>query len=95
MMPCRPYREGPRYGALALRHCSYYVEHWMEFRRGFPVTLVTGVLSVLMLCICSVSASESVKVLSSVNCTVGQDCILNCTFNVTAGEGWNLDKSRN
>ncbi|RXM91566.1 hypothetical protein EOD39_21046 [Acipenser ruthenus] len=69
----------------------------MEFRRrrDFPVTLVTGVLSVLMLGVCSVSASESVKVPSSVNCTVGQDCILNYTFNVTAGGGCDLDKSRN
>ncbi|MGH0164059.1 UNVERIFIED_CONTAM: hypothetical protein FKN15_048627 [Acipenser sinensis] len=41
-----------------------------------------------MLGVCSVSASEFVKVPSSVNCTVGQDCILNCTFNVTAGGGW-------
>ncbi|MGH0152714.1 UNVERIFIED_CONTAM: hypothetical protein FKN15_023198 [Acipenser sinensis] len=51
----------------------------MEFRRrrGFPVTQVTGVLSILMLGVCSVSASEFVKVPSSVNCTVGQDCILN------------------
>ncbi|RXM95345.1 hypothetical protein EOD39_16977 [Acipenser ruthenus] len=58
----------------------------MEFRkrRGSPVTMVTGVLSVLML----VVVSEFVKVPSSVNCTVGQDCILNCTFNVTAGGGW-------
>ncbi|KAK1158425.1 CD276 antigen-like [Acipenser oxyrinchus oxyrinchus] len=63
----------------------------MEFRRrwGFPVTLVTGVLSILVLgCVCSVSASEFVKVPSSVNCTVGQDCILHCAFNVTAGGGW-------
>ncbi|KAK1158431.1 hypothetical protein AOXY_G23352 [Acipenser oxyrinchus oxyrinchus] len=60
----------------------------MEFR-------VNGVLllAVLMLgCFCSVSASEFVKVPSSVNCTVGQDCILNCSFNVTAGGGWD-DKS--
>ncbi|KAK1158430.1 hypothetical protein AOXY_G23351 [Acipenser oxyrinchus oxyrinchus] len=62
----------------------------MEFRRrrGFPVTLVTRVLSILILGFCSVSASEFVKVPSSVNCTVGQDCILNCTFNITAGGGW-------
>ncbi|MGH0161221.1 UNVERIFIED_CONTAM: hypothetical protein FKN15_040480 [Acipenser sinensis] len=46
-------------------------------RQGFPVT---GVLSILMLDVCSVRASEFVKVPSSVNCTVGQDCILNCTF---------------
>ncbi|MGH0143447.1 UNVERIFIED_CONTAM: hypothetical protein FKN15_006829 [Acipenser sinensis] len=38
--------------------------------------------------VCSVSASEFVTVQRSVNCTVGQDCILNCTFNVTAGGGW-------
>ncbi|MGH0122524.1 UNVERIFIED_CONTAM: hypothetical protein FKN15_038074 [Acipenser sinensis] len=62
----------------------------MEFRRrrGFPVTLVTGVLSILMLGVCSVSASEFVSFPRSVNCTVGQDCILNCTFNITAGGGW-------
>ncbi|MGH0152722.1 UNVERIFIED_CONTAM: hypothetical protein FKN15_023206 [Acipenser sinensis] len=62
----------------------------MEFKRtwGFPVTLVTGVLSILMLGVCSVSASEFVKVPRSLNCTVWQDCILNCTFNVTAGGGW-------
>ncbi|MGH0176658.1 UNVERIFIED_CONTAM: hypothetical protein FKN15_072936 [Acipenser sinensis] len=62
----------------------------MEFRsrRDFPVSLVTGVLSILTLGDCSVSASEYVKVPSSVNYTVGQDCILNCTFNVTGGGGW-------
>ncbi|MGH0163784.1 UNVERIFIED_CONTAM: hypothetical protein FKN15_045657 [Acipenser sinensis] len=67
----------------------------MEFRRTGEVARVTGVLlrAVLMLgCVCSVSASEFVSFPRSVNCTVGQDCILNCTFNVTAGGGWG-DKS--
>ncbi|MGH0152727.1 UNVERIFIED_CONTAM: hypothetical protein FKN15_023211 [Acipenser sinensis] len=41
-----------------------------------------------MLGVCSVSASEFVSFPRSVNCTVGQDCILNCTFNITAGGGW-------
>ncbi|MGH0159512.1 UNVERIFIED_CONTAM: hypothetical protein FKN15_039016 [Acipenser sinensis] len=67
----------------------------MEFRRTGEVARVTGVLllAVLVLgCLCSVSASEFVSFPRSVNCTVGQDCILNCTFNVTAGGGWD-DKS--
>ncbi|MGH0164046.1 UNVERIFIED_CONTAM: hypothetical protein FKN15_048614 [Acipenser sinensis] len=73
----------------------------MEFRRRrcFFVTgevaRGTGVLllAVLVLgCVCSVSAGEFVKVPSSVNCTVGQDCILNCSFDYRAGGGWD-DKS--
>ncbi|XP_034770261.2 CD276 antigen-like [Acipenser ruthenus] len=53
-----------------------------------PAAAVTGVLAVLILAAGSVSSdSEFVKVPSSVNCTEGQDCILSCTFNYTAG-GW-------
>ncbi|XP_058868354.1 CD276 antigen-like [Acipenser ruthenus] len=49
---------------------------------------VTGVLAILILAAGSVSSdSESVKGPSSVKCTEGQDCILSCTFNYTAG-GW-------
>ncbi|MGH0183668.1 UNVERIFIED_CONTAM: hypothetical protein FKN15_012611 [Acipenser sinensis] len=73
----------------------------MEFRRRRccfvtgEVARVTGVLllAVLVLgCFCSVSANEFVKVQSYVNCTVGWDCILNCSFDYRAGGGWD-DKS--
>ncbi|KAK1151981.1 hypothetical protein AOXY_G31850 [Acipenser oxyrinchus oxyrinchus] len=51
---------------------------------------VTGVLAILILAAGSVSSdSEFVKVQSSVNCTEGQDCILSCTFDYTAG-GWDM-----
>ncbi|XP_034770256.1 uncharacterized protein LOC117967118 [Acipenser ruthenus] len=53
---------------------------------------VTGVLAVLILAAGSVSSdSEFVKVLRSVKCTAGQDCILSCSFDNTDG-GWD-DKS--
>ncbi|XP_058868305.1 CD276 antigen-like [Acipenser ruthenus] len=49
---------------------------------------VTGVLAILILAADSVSSdSEFVTVPSSVKCTEGQDCILSCSFNYTAG-GW-------
>ncbi|KAK1151965.1 hypothetical protein AOXY_G31809 [Acipenser oxyrinchus oxyrinchus] len=55
---------------------------------GPAAAAVTGVLAILILAAGSVSSdSEFVKVPSSVNCTEGQDCILSCTFNYTAG-GW-------
>ncbi|MGH0125550.1 UNVERIFIED_CONTAM: hypothetical protein FKN15_043018 [Acipenser sinensis] len=54
---------------------------------------VTGVLAILILAAGSVSSdSEFVKVPSSVKCTEGQDCILSCTFNYTAG-GWDEKSS--
>ncbi|XP_058868307.1 uncharacterized protein LOC131709676 [Acipenser ruthenus] len=53
-----------------------------------PAAVVTGVLAILILAADSVSSdSEFVTVPSSVKCTEGQDCILSCTFNYTAG-GW-------
>ncbi|KAK1151978.1 CD276 antigen-like, partial [Acipenser oxyrinchus oxyrinchus] len=48
---------------------------------------VTGVLAILILAAGRVSGSDLVQVQSSMNCTQGQDCILSCTFNDTAG-GW-------
>ncbi|KAK6480509.1 hypothetical protein HHUSO_G18244 [Huso huso] len=69
----------------------------MEFRRR-QCCFVTGevarvtrvlLLAVLVLgCFCSVSASEFVTVPRSVNCSVGRDCILNCSFDYRAGGGW-------
>ncbi|XP_041096372.1 CD276 antigen homolog isoform X2 [Polyodon spathula] len=55
---------------------------------GPAAAAVTGVLAILILAAGRVSGSEFVTVLSSVKCTEGQDCILSCTFNYTAG-GWN------
>ncbi|XP_058868352.1 CD276 antigen-like [Acipenser ruthenus] len=53
-----------------------------------PPAAVTGVLAILILAADSVSsASEFVTVPSSVKCTEGQDCILSCSFDYTAG-GW-------
>ncbi|XP_058868345.1 CD276 antigen-like [Acipenser ruthenus] len=55
---------------------------------GPAAAAVIGVLAILILAAGSVSSdSEFVTVPSSVNCTEGQDCILSCTFNYTAG-GW-------
>ncbi|KAK1151967.1 hypothetical protein AOXY_G31819 [Acipenser oxyrinchus oxyrinchus] len=55
---------------------------------GPAAAAVTGVLAILILAAGSVSSdSEFVKVQSSVNCTEGQDCILSCSFDYTAG-GW-------
>ncbi|XP_058868340.1 CD276 antigen-like [Acipenser ruthenus] len=55
---------------------------------GPAAAAVTGVLAILILAAGSVSSdSEFVTVPSSVKCTEGQDCILSCTFNYTAG-GW-------
>ncbi|KAK1151972.1 CD276 antigen-like [Acipenser oxyrinchus oxyrinchus] len=55
---------------------------------GPAAAAVTGVLAILILAAGSVSSdSEFVKVQSSVKCTEGQDCILSCSFNYTAG-GW-------
>ncbi|XP_058868245.1 uncharacterized protein LOC117967128 [Acipenser ruthenus] len=55
---------------------------------GPAAAAVTGVLTILILAAGRVSGeSEFVKVSSSVKCTAGQDCILSCTFNYTAG-GW-------
>ncbi|KAK6467677.1 CD276 antigen-like [Huso huso] len=70
-----------------------YLKRRTELRRrvcftGPAAAAVTGVLAILILAAGSVSSdSEFVKVSSSVNCTDGQDCILSCTFNYTAG-GW-------
>ncbi|KAK6467665.1 CD276 antigen-like isoform X1, partial [Huso huso] len=58
------------------------------FFTGPAAAAVTGVLAILILAARSVSSnSEFVTVPSSVKCTEGQDCILSCTFNYTAG-GW-------
>ncbi|XP_058868332.1 myelin-oligodendrocyte glycoprotein-like isoform X1 [Acipenser ruthenus] len=55
---------------------------------GPAAAAVTGVLAIIILAAGSVSSdSEFVTVQSSVNCTEGQDCILSCSFNYTAG-GW-------
>ncbi|MGH0152449.1 UNVERIFIED_CONTAM: hypothetical protein FKN15_022297 [Acipenser sinensis] len=55
---------------------------------GPAAAAVTGVLAILILAAGSVSSDgEFVKVSRSVKCTEGQDCILSCTFNYTAG-GW-------
>ncbi|XP_058868216.1 uncharacterized protein LOC117967123 [Acipenser ruthenus] len=55
---------------------------------GPAAAAVTGVLAILILAAGSVSSdSEFVNVPSSVNCTEGQDCILSCSFDYTAG-GW-------
>ncbi|KAK1151968.1 CD276 antigen-like [Acipenser oxyrinchus oxyrinchus] len=55
---------------------------------GPAAAAVTGVLAILILAAGSVSSdSEFVKVSRSVNCIEGQDCILSCSFNYTAG-GW-------
>ncbi|XP_041096370.1 CD276 antigen homolog isoform X2 [Polyodon spathula] len=53
---------------------------------GPAAAAVTGVLAILILAAGRVSGSEFVTVLSSVKCTEGQDCILSCTFNYTAGD---------
>ncbi|XP_041094607.1 CD276 antigen-like isoform X3 [Polyodon spathula] len=55
---------------------------------GPAAAAVTGVLAILILAAGRVSGSEFVTVPSAVKCTEGQDCILSCTFNHTAG-GWN------
>ncbi|XP_058868346.1 uncharacterized protein LOC117967172 [Acipenser ruthenus] len=55
---------------------------------GPAAAAVTGVLAILILAAGRVSGSDLVHVPSSVKCTAGQDCILSCTFNYTAG-GWN------
>ncbi|XP_058868327.1 uncharacterized protein LOC117967127 [Acipenser ruthenus] len=53
---------------------------------GPAAAAVTGVLAILILAAGSVSSdSEFVKVLRSVKCTEGQDCILSCTFYYTTG----------
>ncbi|XP_041094615.1 CD276 antigen-like isoform X2 [Polyodon spathula] len=52
---------------------------------GPAAAAVTGVLAILILAAGRVSGSEFVTVPSSVKCTEGQDCILSCTFNHTAG----------
>ncbi|MGH0177341.1 UNVERIFIED_CONTAM: hypothetical protein FKN15_074350, partial [Acipenser sinensis] len=68
-------------------------ESRIQFRRrvcftGPAAAAVTGVLAILILAAGSVSSdSEFVKVSSSVKCTEGQDCILSCSFDYTAG-GW-------
>ncbi|KAK1151977.1 myelin-oligodendrocyte glycoprotein-like [Acipenser oxyrinchus oxyrinchus] len=54
---------------------------------GPAAAAVTGVLAILILAAGRVSGSDLVQVQSSMNCTQGQDCILSCTFNDTAG-GW-------
>ncbi|XP_041099599.1 CD276 antigen-like [Polyodon spathula] len=54
---------------------------------GPAAAAVTGVLAIFILAAGRVSGSEFVTVPSSVKCTEGQDCILSCTFNHTAG-GW-------
>ncbi|KAK6467664.1 hypothetical protein HHUSO_G34669 [Huso huso] len=55
---------------------------------GPAAAAVTGVLAILILAAGSVSSdSEFVNVPSSVKCTEGQDCILSCSFDYTAG-GW-------
>ncbi|KAK6467680.1 V-set domain containing T-cell activation inhibitor 1-like [Huso huso] len=55
---------------------------------GPAAAAVTGVLAILILAADSVSSdSEFVTVPSSVKCTEGQDCILSCSFDYTAG-GW-------
>ncbi|KAK1151966.1 CD276 antigen-like [Acipenser oxyrinchus oxyrinchus] len=55
---------------------------------GPAAAAVTRVSAILILAAGSVSSdSEFVQVPSSVKCTEGQDCILSCTFNYTAG-GW-------
>ncbi|XP_034770399.2 butyrophilin subfamily 1 member A1-like [Acipenser ruthenus] len=57
---------------------------------GPAAAAVTVVLAILILAAGSVSSdSEFVKVPSSVNCTEGQDCILSCSFDYTAG-GWDM-----
>ncbi|XP_041099597.1 CD276 antigen-like [Polyodon spathula] len=53
---------------------------------GPAAAAVTGVLAILILAAGRVSGSEFVTVPSSVKCTEGQDCILSCTFNYTAGD---------
>ncbi|XP_058868351.1 CD276 antigen-like isoform X2 [Acipenser ruthenus] len=54
---------------------------------GPAAAAVTGVLAILILAAGRVSGSDLVHVPSSVNCTEGQDCILSCCFDYTAG-GW-------
>ncbi|MGH0126207.1 UNVERIFIED_CONTAM: hypothetical protein FKN15_026681 [Acipenser sinensis] len=57
---------------------------------GPAAAVVTGVLAILILAAGSVSSdSEFVTVPSSVKCTEGQDCILSCSFDYTAG-GWDM-----
>ncbi|XP_058868321.1 CD276 antigen homolog [Acipenser ruthenus] len=55
---------------------------------GPAAAAFTVVLAILILAAGSVSSdSEFVKVSRSMNCTEGQDCILSCSFDYTAG-GW-------